>query len=76
MSKPEMQAWRCIAHNAAFEVQELRNEHGERRLVRCPYCMAEEIDKLRDRLDEAEGHRNALLTAIDIKRLLEPVHGS
>lgn len=75
-AKSEMESWRCNLHNAAFKVEVVRDSKGERLLVRCPYCMAEEINKLRGRLEEVTTHRDTLLSAIDLKRLLEPVHGT
>lgn len=76
MSKPAMQSWRCNVHNIAFEVQELRDQGGEARLGGCPYCLREENLQLRTRAAQAEEHRDTLLKAIDLKRLLEPTHGA
>jgi hypothetical protein len=41
--------------------------------VRCPLCLAEQVEKVSAVANEAIQHRDLLLKAIDLKKLLQPL---
>lgn len=61
-----MQEFRCTVHNIKFAAEPIPN-----RVIGCPYCQQERMSIMRDKLDEATCHRDALLRAIEIKQTVE-----
>lgn len=62
-----MNEWICQIHHTKFAAQDLKG-----RIVECPYCLRDQMNVLRDKLNTVEGHRDALLRAIEIKQTVEP----
>jgi hypothetical protein len=70
----QLQQMRCTIHNLefGFDSDRVRALGAEPALMRCPMCMRAALDSTVQELDEARGHRDLLLQAIDLKRTLVP----
>lgn len=61
----------CTVHNMHFGVDR-KAAPG----IGCPVCAREELNAMRGKLDEAERHRDLLLSVIEIKKTVVPVKKS
>lgn len=67
--KPHTTEIRCTIHNVHFMSE---TPEGSNMVPTCSFCQQEKINRLREELELANDHKEALLRAINIKLLSEP----
>ena len=70
----QLQQMRCTIHNLefAYDADRVRALKQEPALMECPMCSRKKWDDLFLKHSQAIEHRDLLLSAIDLKRTLEP----
>lgn len=63
-------SFRCAVHNLRFAFD--RPEKVDAALLRCPMCAHERELKREAIVQELKNHRDLLLQAIELKRLVQP----
>lgn len=71
--KPGMHTMRCTVHGVHFASEQYQKSPMP---PACCYCLEEKLARARTDLAAATQHRDALLRAIEIKQLFEPVLGA
>ena len=77
MAAKQLQEVLCTIHNLtfAYDADRVRALKEQPACMSCPVCARNTERKLRDEVEELQGHRNVLLAAIDLKKTLQPLDG-